>query len=99
MSVFLDAIEVLEEQGWRQHPTTGTESTVCIWSALATAMYRGGSLGLSVHDTPQGVTLRALEPYPSRFNDDPSTSYEDVILLLKRAHEAWQDDQSEAEVG
>lgn len=98
VSVYLDAIKVLEECGWCQGTYYGSRKSgpFCLVSALAVA---SGSEYLT--STESGEAENALArmlnlPLTDHlsdsclevFNDDPHTTYEDVVLVLKRAHEA-----------
>lgn len=112
MSVFLDAIKVLEERGWRQGSISDPDldwddyatSPLCLFGALAVAktgianVYMANPSDL-FYGNEDSVLRSLTDGAPVLFNDDPSTSYEDVILLLKRAHEAWENDRNEVEVG
>ena len=93
MSVYLEAIKVLEARGWVQgtyfkgHRDSGP---VCVHRAIAIAQ---GSPGLLVEDWTPLTPLSRVVGQDSgddveKFNDDPHTSYEDIVLALKRAHEA-----------
>lgn len=104
MSVFLKAIEVLEERGWVQgayYEAKDDEGPVSVCLTAALAIAEGA---LSVCSPSKQATeavqrqlnldpiydgLTQLEDWSVEdWNDDPSTTYEDVVLALKRTHEA-----------
>lgn len=104
MSVYLDAIRVLEERGWAQGHFVDEESAVCLRGAIRLALGGAPDPAMVGARTPENVYAvdeaeqRALHVLldllawraesVQRYNDDQRTAYEDVVLLLKRAHEA-----------
>lgn len=98
-SVFLDAIKVLEQRGWCQgayFEGSKSDGQRCLASALALAS--GSRYLIGTEDRKaEAAVARVLGLVDAdeieKFNDDPSTTYEDVILALKRAHEAWEAEQ------
>lgn len=92
--VLLGAIEVLRERGWYQGDFAGPDGSVCVVGACyqhlfgqphPPARFSGDDAAVLVF----AINVLALlkEPNIAVFNDDPSTSYEDVVLILKRAAE------------
>jgi hypothetical protein len=106
VSIYLDAIKVLEKRGWLQGdwtdgpytvPPAKGDGPVCLLGALAVALDLTEYRDLQDLATPECQLLGRLadgaddDRYAlvaaAAWNDDESTTYEDVILLLKRAHE------------
>jgi hypothetical protein len=83
-AVFLRAIEVLEERGWRQGNWRRDDRSVCMLAALGTV---NGGQSLRSVDQCRLRDAIGLTQYDSiaHWNDDPARTYEDVILALKRA--------------
>lgn len=106
MSVYLDAIKVLEQRGWCQGSYYGyrgdgdvTHGPLCVVGALSEV---DGGYYVDVERKHRSVLAKALNgAVPNavlnpdagcleQWNDRPSTTYEDVVLALKWAHEATQ---------
>lgn len=106
MSVYSQAIEVLEEKGWHKGSLVDHRTgSVCIVGAVNIALW-GSVYGVASSDGQYWYPLdarrqkraEALETLSkalgvpessglATWNDDWRTTYEDVVLLLKRAHE------------
>lgn len=91
-SVFLDAIRVLEERGWAQGIILRADGAVCLAGAINQAC-SGDPLRLSMTDEDLNARDHAFAAIaavtgrlPHSFNDDPLTTYEDVVSALKQAH-------------
>ena len=93
MSVYLDAIKVLEERGWTQSGRLeDADGAVCLYGAVNIAATGDARCWAAVDEGLAGALLDAIGGRgPSAWNDDPLTSYEDVVLALKRAHELAED--------
>lgn len=101
MSDYLRAIEVLEARGWHQGSLTGSDGSVCLIGAINTALWGSPSLrgrpADGVWERRKEMMWRVgVVAFADRlgddfrvgdWNDDDHTTYEDVILALKRAHE------------
>lgn len=88
MSVYHRTIKVLEERGWCQGAYEDDENRVCLSKAIGLAN------GFRGHTWVEQAALAEVVPDFEgiiEFNDDPHTTYEDVVLALKRAHEATTD--------
>lgn len=103
MSIFLDAIKVLEERGWHQGSLGDPDGgPVCLIGALCVASGVNFYPSSQVMDSfdrevwtarcriakilvAEGAKWEDVDSDPAGFNDNPSTSYEDVVLLLKKA--------------
>lgn len=98
MSVYLDAIRLLERRGWTKGQFETEDHRLCMRGALRVAL--GGTAvpawnydELTDVDAAEQQLLHVLLPVlgvetVTKFNDSPHTTYEDVVLALKRAHEA-----------
>jgi hypothetical protein len=87
-NVFERAIDVLNERGWNQGRVEGPDGSRCLVGAL---LYVKGDLSWVEEDVHLCAVI-GLERDPDGFisplpewNDDPSRSYEDVVLALKEA--------------
>lgn len=90
MSVFLDAIKVLEERGWCQGDYQDEKGRVCLVGAVGLVVSdRPAAPALDERYYPLHKTLQRVigSRLVSAWNDDPLTTYEDAVLCLKRAHE------------
>jgi hypothetical protein len=94
--VYLDAIDVLEARGWHQGDLYGPDNSCCLQGAMREAVMQREVTDHSIHWGGLGVERlvrqMGFDSVP-HFNDDPNTTYEDVVLLLKRAHEMWESEQ------
>lgn len=99
---FYRAIEVLRERGWHQGDLADEHGAVCALGAYHVAQTGSLSrwvtlLSLLRPGVWRGYVLLDDLAYAEHgeelitFNDDPSTSYEDVELLLKKAAVAWSE--------
>ena len=87
MSVYLEAVKVLEERGWHQGGYHGPDGAVCVQHAIDIAAGSQEDRYESVYAVlERDFDWPEAEPI-GWWNDDPSTSYEDVVLALKKAHE------------
>lgn len=91
------AHDVIVERGWCQNSFEDREGRVCALGALAAAVNDGQAtfspwvlaIGrLDVHAKAKDLLFREADFVPApQYNDHPSTSKEDVLLLFKRAAE------------
>ncbi len=79
------ARDVLAERGWCQRTYQDQDGRVCLVTALT---YAAGVDEGEAWSEAYGLLGRVSgEPVLSAWNDDPSRSYEDVVLALKEAEE------------
>lgn len=89
--VLAGARDVLAERGWHQGDYVGADGSVCLLGALRVAL---GDRPTDYHwdykewdavaaPVRSVIACRAID----HWNDDPSRTYEDVVLALKRAEE------------
>lgn len=71
----------LETHGWQKGGNGGSEGPNCLMGAM---LY---TIGRSVYYQRLRDALPGGYSNVASFNDDPNTTYEDVVLLLKRAAE------------
>jgi hypothetical protein len=102
MNVFDKMILVLEEHGWTKFQLQNDKGEMCILGALTFA--KTGTLEGQVDNNNEASLLCELlkeegynnEGWPyfpiANYNNAKSTSYEDIVLLLKRASERWEDE-------
>lgn len=100
---FTTAAEYIRQHGWYQGDMVGADGSACAMGAIGLATryldaageVRDGATGsddwmraisLAEKLLPEGVPLQSI----SLFNDNPATSEEDVLLLLKRGAERWE---------
>jgi hypothetical protein len=87
MSVFLRAIDVINERGWGKGKYDNRDTgEVCLIGACAAAA------DMSPGDwetTRAWCTLAAVTPnkWPTGYNDSVAKSKEDIINILQKAHE------------
>ena len=104
MNPYREAITVLRTHGWTQGEPQDEEGSVCLLGALALAEFgqvflpwRRGDAGYIrwwnlTHPLQQLLHQETGEPWDvAKWNDRPSTSQEDVELLLKKAAQAWEE--------
>jgi|SRR5215472_3134225 len=78
----------LGERGWCQGVTLDTAGRVCLDGAF---LFTGLACTYAGRALKNAIICDIAENYPARgpliwtFNDDPATTYEDVILVVKRA--------------
>lgn len=84
-NVFLRAIEVLEERGWHQGGYEGAKGKVCLIGAINVVLTGDATNDDDLADVPLALMRATGALRPSTWNDDPSRTYEDVVLALKRA--------------
>ena len=99
--VLSKARDVLAERGWHQGDfATAPDGAVCAVGACSVAAYGMPTMIAETFGDPDGETLLRLirdvicdsqyaDPMSTiaQWNDDPSRTYEDVVLALKQAEE------------
>lgn len=94
------SLKVLRERGWGQHSYVNADGSVCALGAGVIAQGRVVFNGPLLDKCDERYLFRirdALVPFVpdgqvvSCFNDDPSTSYEDIELMFKHAIAAHQE--------
>src|SRR4051812_45384717 len=105
MSLFLKAIDVLNERGWRKHnyfdgynEAGEPVGPCCIVGActIAGGYDRPGKF----EGTPEWKLLTKLTTtfFVHSYNDSPGVTKEDIINLLRKAHEhEWLEHQNQKE--
>ena len=85
--VLSKARDVLAERGWHQGGGEAKTGEVCTIRATYLAANRDKNLAWQVESLiAESVSLASAFNVPA-WNDDPSRTYEDVILALKQAEE------------
>ena len=82
--VLSKARDVLAERGWHQGDLEGEDGSVCVLAAMEVAWHGSGVPFVVLSNAVEAVIPTHLV---SVWNDDPSRTYEDVILALKQAEE------------
>jgi hypothetical protein len=95
MNPFTEALRVLDERGWYQGEVEGPDGRgLCAVGALMEAAPgHGWEASLWVERT-FGLRETSGLVGLAAFNDDPSTTEEDVRLLFKHAVVAWDEEHS-----
>lgn len=90
--VYEDALHVLQRRGWCQGIGEDEFGRICLANALgaATQFYCIQRGHWNIFDFSALYDVVGSANIPGR-NDDPSTTYEDVVLWLKRAAEIARD--------
>jgi hypothetical protein len=88
MNVFDKAIEVLEEKGWVQKHSQ-TDEGMCLMGAISYVQCYDAYAWTDV-DYSWNFLIGMVGSLPTTWNDEPERTYEDVILLLKRASEKYE---------
>lgn len=100
MSVYLETLRLMEENGWSSGAPHGPKGEMCLAVAYQAAAGGLSALDLYKHSTLGTAYLRLGELMRQQyeymtiveFNDAPETTFEEVALLLKRAHELHGDE-------
>ncbi len=94
-SVLQDAVELIDQHGWCQGTGQDDDGRFCVEGAVNQVLiyerqYSDGLATASFH----AIQINLPAPYtgglPRYYNDDPSTSVEDIKLLFKRSIEALE---------
>ncbi len=100
-NIFLRALGVIDERGWYQGDYEAADGRVCLVGALSVAVCGrpwtpeidadgeeavcAALARLKDRLVADGMPRHVADDIAGRWNDDPSTTEEDVRLLLKRA--------------
>lgn len=93
MSVYLKAIEVIETRGWTQGRYQSPAGQVCALGACNLASnlgergYGDGTERVRFNALYTAVKLLTGQSSVASFNDQPGRTKEEVINLLRKAHE------------